>query len=733
MARLAHLSDIHLPLGLTGRWPKLWRDVAGAVCEAKPDAIIFTGDILDSAWPLTQAKRRLAWFVNEIAPATLPKNIPLFFVPGNHDLNTIQGLGRRRIIAAGVFEKTTHTVSGWQDPIRDTIHIYTIDSNHATWLARGAVNEEDLQSAELPASCKNADHLHVFALHHSVFTEPTRPGEHRFTTDDASLGLDDPDRLLRKLSEFGYDVVLHGHRHLSTSDTYAEPVAERRSGALWLVGAPSATKRAWQGFNLIDAQTHGRFQVSAVMQAQGRWLHPQLIASRDYDEARTRRWSDQTRHPKCDILDVQIENYSGTTTEHQTAHRQCGDIKVTMTLRGPQNLADKLPLPLARVVGYDGTSWRSIHASFGSGSPLPVDEEDGTIHIATHDGQDIEIKGVLLNALPSQPGDWDRMRASQPGLRDPFLLEPTIPARFLRLRVNCDQLLHLDLLARRAGNPALAAGQPNLIRDEKRFCATHDAGERKCVQDAIIFRPIVGLGYALTLDGVDPISGAHTEDEVSPTPYRVMQWQRTIENLAAAPSTMRQAIKTALDTLKARLIEIARQVSTNATDDLTVDLMSIYSGLRVVMTDAHTAARVENDPKHDPVGVAFPWGQGVAGRALRLEKEYNWSRSGKRAHPSTLPADNWYYRHPKIAVHAHVYCRPVITTENEQPYAIAMLSFATHDTQSGLAGIISQLRNPSGTVSVRKVCDAAVERFTDALSEALTQYHHHQDDDGGEQ
>jgi hypothetical protein len=102
--------------------------------------------------------------------------------------------------------------------------------------------------------------------------------------------------------------------------------------------------------------------------------------------------------------------------------------------------------------------------------------------------------------------------------------------------------------------------------------------------------------------------------------------------------------------------------------------------------------------------------------------EYSWSRTDREGHENTLPADNWYHRHQDISVHAHVYCRPVLTFEADQPYAVAMLSFATHNTDSGLVDLIRQLNESTDLLDVRGECDRAAKMFETALDREL-RYH----------
>src|SRR4051812_26774016 len=106
MVRIAHLSDIHVPIWRKAKWLERWNDIAHEVQSHKPDAIVITGDIQTSAWPAPRAKDPLKCFVKEPPPTPLG-TADRIYVPGNHDVNTSHGLGRRGQLAASVFEQIT--------------------------------------------------------------------------------------------------------------------------------------------------------------------------------------------------------------------------------------------------------------------------------------------------------------------------------------------------------------------------------------------------------------------------------------------------------------------------------------------------------------------------------------------------------------------------------------------------------------------------------------------------
>ncbi len=83
--RIAHLSDIHFGSQFD---PELWRYVSAMLTERhRPDAVVVTGDIVDSPWlfELGLARRELQALANRL-------NCKIYYVPGNHDVAVMGNL-----------------------------------------------------------------------------------------------------------------------------------------------------------------------------------------------------------------------------------------------------------------------------------------------------------------------------------------------------------------------------------------------------------------------------------------------------------------------------------------------------------------------------------------------------------------------------------------------------------------------------------------------------------------
>jgi len=87
--RIAHLSDLHMS-GRIGR--AYFQEVVTLTCNAQPDLIVLTGDLVE--YPA-----QLDWVDETIAQLAAPGGV--YFVLGNHDLKTDHQRLRRMLSAAG--------------------------------------------------------------------------------------------------------------------------------------------------------------------------------------------------------------------------------------------------------------------------------------------------------------------------------------------------------------------------------------------------------------------------------------------------------------------------------------------------------------------------------------------------------------------------------------------------------------------------------------------------------
>lgn len=257
--RLAHLSDVHMPLELElepgdlnlkrflGRigWRRQRRfihsrdaleRIAADVAGIKPDHIVITGDLVN----LGLGREILA--VRELLGRLGPPD-RVSVIPGNHDLYT-----RRRPGEAGIEAWSDYmgrplvaTVSNRREQDARSLHLFPyvrrlggvaiigVNSARPTRpiSAMGGVGHEQRAALADTLDALAGDGLkRVVLIHH-----PPLPGQ---TT--ALRGLDDAEEIRSVLARHGAELVLHGHNH---RDMRAEVAT--RHGRVPILAVPSAS------------------------------------------------------------------------------------------------------------------------------------------------------------------------------------------------------------------------------------------------------------------------------------------------------------------------------------------------------------------------------------------------------------------------------------------------------------------------------------------------------------
>lgn len=263
MFRIAHLSDIHLPLAaglprpisllankrLLGflSWhgkrkavhradlvEKLLADVAATA----PDQIVITGDLINIALP-DEFERALAW-LRTVGP---PDRVMV--VPGNHDVQVAMhgpaSLRRWAPYLNGGTEKDV--VFPTVRERAQTAFLGLSSARPTSWLkADGRLGVGQIAALEQRLrALRHKGMFRVVLLHHPPF--PLPGGACKQLTDWADLQ--------RVLSNAGTELVLHGHMH-----RFAITPIATQSGHVAAAGAPSASavRRSVDGagWNLYD-------------------------------------------------------------------------------------------------------------------------------------------------------------------------------------------------------------------------------------------------------------------------------------------------------------------------------------------------------------------------------------------------------------------------------------------------------------------------------------------------
>lgn len=209
--------------------------IASEVNSLKPDFVVFTGDYIQDR----TNQDALDGFLK--MKGLFNPEIPLYFVPGNHDV----GVATPEDVAAFVsryghdrfvFEGENYTAIGYNSCIIKA-------------KAAGEPAEYEWLKESLKRASERALPI-ILAAHHPIFVE---------TPDEADAGVNIPFELREKYlslaKEYGVDLILSGHLHhcvraewngikLSTSGAAGRPLGDEGSGFTIVTidkGVPTAT------------------------------------------------------------------------------------------------------------------------------------------------------------------------------------------------------------------------------------------------------------------------------------------------------------------------------------------------------------------------------------------------------------------------------------------------------------------------------------------------------------
>ena len=701
--RIAHLSDVHARLfrPRARSWRQRWDEIAHDVRSQRPDVTVITGDLLDGTWPGHWARCALDYLWNDCLRG-LRDISQVIVLPGNHDSKRFFGLGGVRNSAAAIHRDVIGPQSdGWLEPTR-FLHLFVAHADHSGPLANACVLPSVLESARIPRQCAQ-DHLHVFLLHHHLIPEPTRSRESPITTSHFALRLTNASTVLDVITGEGFDLVLHGHRHLATFHQYADPIRNRQNA--WIVGAPSAMSLEYPGFNIIVAREDGTFDVHARLLSQDRWVHIP-VAVRDYKQARTHLSRKLTADENVTLGEVVVSVETRTVAE-----KHLGDVKVQILLRHPNfGNAARFRFPFAQMVEYAAVPLRALRVRTDDGLELSVDDQ-GEINLERVMGKpirEIAIDCILLNAVPANHVDWARMRGSQTGLQNLFCWRLNYGARSLCVDVNLDGTERLILSAR-------GARRRNHVPGELHYCVERTENNLPGHQVFVVFEPSTALTYCL-----EPASDFGVREmepwELLEEPYRGLR--RKIEVLASKASEPVRAAQSSLDRLRRNFLQVA-EVECNdslaASSDIGVHVFSVPAlipALRGAPEPASPGIRLalSEGPALAPQDRALRYGEGAAGRALRAGGWIKWSRVDRSGHPTTWPASDGHVRNMD---YAHLLCGPIVFQTNGGPFAVAIIVFATREVDS-LLGLF--LRGEASTLGPRV---DSVQRLVGSFAEDL--------------
>ncbi|HKE17675.1 MAG TPA: metallophosphoesterase [Kofleriaceae bacterium] len=221
---LLHISDLHFGRTYTQR---MGDAVLAAAEQISPDAVLVSGDLVE--WAEHSANwRDVAAFLGKF-------RAPVLAVPGNHDIDRFNLLGRMW----GPFRAYRRHVHPELDralPLPGA-HVVGLSSPSRWTMDLGYVSRAQVEWAADALSGAADDSVRVLVVHHGP-----RPSATRLLRNHLRGG-----RLERLVFGAGVDLVLSGHNHFP----YAEQMVCRESGneVLWL---QAGTATCWR----INRRTH---------------------------------------------------------------------------------------------------------------------------------------------------------------------------------------------------------------------------------------------------------------------------------------------------------------------------------------------------------------------------------------------------------------------------------------------------------------------------------------------
>lgn len=277
--KVIHLADLHLGKSLKGPFglnltsdrmkahERAWEFVLDKVREEKPDIIVISGDLMDSANPSTEAEElgmRFLTSLGELATTVL--------IPGNHDSF------KRFKLFRPLLERFNVVMVTWEEPFSPDSYIISLDRvglvaipftspsrlrsltvlSDENWSTERALKEyaeamrrlSEFLTRELASRLERYDH--TIALMHVYLTNASLGGSERLIVDWGMY----PDDLPR------VDYVALGHIHKPQRIDTTRAKAAAYSGAPWGLDFGDGISVRYSG---------GSLRVTGADQDEARW------------------------------------------------------------------------------------------------------------------------------------------------------------------------------------------------------------------------------------------------------------------------------------------------------------------------------------------------------------------------------------------------------------------------------------------------------------------------------
>lgn len=274
---ILHLSDIHI-----GRNDSAFNSeyLINHIKELKNIAhIVITGDLLDS--PSYINKELFENFVYKLDKL----NVPISFVPGNHDIKS-KGILHFKSIPYNEIDFLSNMFTINHNIKTIFFGINSNDKNINSYLAKGHVsNIQLIKLSSLYLNACSADpriknYKKIALVHHHPFKFTTKPTNFikriYLSMEEQTLKFTNADSFIQWCSDMGIFIILHGHKHMQR---FVECTIDKNKIFSLGCGTSTAIKKNHFTYNLINLdETMDKYSFSCyASKPSGSGFSPQLV------------------------------------------------------------------------------------------------------------------------------------------------------------------------------------------------------------------------------------------------------------------------------------------------------------------------------------------------------------------------------------------------------------------------------------------------------------------------
>jgi len=649
---IAHISDLHFP-----HWREdTLQNLKDYLRRKNPLLILVTGDLTDNPNPLQQRrlKRKLDELV-EYCRNGEPNRPYLAVVPGNHDYAVLGNWN----LGLSPLPRTTfrHIFREYNRRFIEitagdlTVYVFCFNSNPyvARW-AKGAISRSQLKWFEKKAhALRSADKekfesaYKIAILHHHPLPIPFSEELEKF------LILKNAGELLRLLAQCKVDLVLHGHKHESVISSLNMGTSYGATRKLFVVSCGTTLKKGdgKNTCNVITIRRRRQAEVTPVEALPGEeFLDRDTVMLPSWDDYIRERHTFQCERQGYEIdeyvREIEIDDEGDSVSE-----TKINGVRVT----NPQNFRNNKTE--ADAFDFYTESGRLVpEIDSGSSSPAlkPKAKEVGDHHI--HGSWDLPdhtdlrtshsawIKCLTLNSWAMNTDEYERKYSLNPGLKQEEEWFTCVrPIKVFR------QVIHFPACFHPVGEPSLriysSLNGEDFSAESETWLERHHAGvlsynDRSNTITLIIQKPLYGFRYVVGWFLPQPPASPDSDADVELHRNRV---EKLVEQMHNAPEGLNDFMKVLTEVVCSDLVavigghlDVAEQEKLkgelkNEPIDISIAILSREAGevqhLLEIIADNLNRAGIR--------GFKFPVGEGVAGRAYKLNGARTYlRRTGKK-------------------------------------------------------------------------------------------------------